>query len=866
MAVFTNDLRLKEIVVGDEDGTWGTSTNTNLSLIAEGFSYGTFQVAADANETFTIADGATDELRSIYVKITSVGSLTATRTLTFAPNTISKVWLVENATTGSQSITISQGSGANVTILTGTTAIIYTDGAGAGAAVIDAFASISLPTGAVGITQSANNNSTKLATTAYVDAAQDTVDTWAEVLALGNSSGATDVVITAGQKITVDTIDETTADGGVTIEGVILKDLGATFGADVLSDTDSTDNLGSTGVRWLNTWSDTVTGTTFKPGTLVLAAGSITDASGSITFGDENLVTTGTFGSGAFTATTIAGTTGTFSGVLSVDDTTDSTSATTGSIHTDGGLGVAKDIYVGDDILFGSGGAINFNAGDVTITHSANDIAVAGGSLTFESLVGASGATITGILDEDDMVSDSATHGTTQQAAKKYMDDLMVSAGAVSITGTPVNLDYAQFTSASVMQGRSYAEMKADLSLEIGTDVQAQGAVLDDLNTLGAATADGEFLVGTGAGAFAYESGATALTSLGAAATGTDLSQFAATTSSQLLGVISDETGSGSLVFATSPTLVTPALGTPASGVATNITGLPVSTGISGLGTGVATALAVNVGSAGAPVVLNGALGTPSGGTLTNATGLPISSGVSGLAANVATFLGTPSSSNLATAITGETGSGALVFATSPALVTPALGTPASGVMTNVSGTASSLTAGNVTTNANLTGHVTSTGNAAILGSFTIAQLNSAISDATAAILGANTFTGTQSFADNTGSRINLLDYGEVTNAIGGTGGSTQSIDLELGNSVSATVDTSANTFTFDNPTASDELCGFTLTLTNGGSQTVNWPASVDWAGGTAPTLTASGVDVIVFFTIDGGTIWNGFLAGAAMA
>jgi len=69
-----------------------------------------------------------------------------------------------------------------------------------------------------------------------------------------------------------------------------------------------------------------------------------------------------------------------------------------------------------------------------------------------------------------------------------------------------------------------------------------------------------------------------------------------------------------------------------------------------------------------------GALGTPSGGTLTNATGLPIASGVSGLGAGVATFLATPSSENLAAAVTGETGTGAAVFATSPTLVTPTLG------------------------------------------------------------------------------------------------------------------------------------------------------------------------------------------------
>ena len=93
--------------------------------------------------------------------------------------------------------------------------------------------------------------------------------------------------------------------------------------------------------------------------------------------------------------------------------------------------------------------------------------------------------------------------------------------------------------------------------------------------------------------------------------------------------------------------------------------------------------------------------------------------------------------------------------------------------------------------------------------------------------------------------------------------GGTDDIDLTAGNSVSATVSTGTQTFTFSNPTATDELCGFTLTLTNGGSQTVNWPASVDWAGATAPTLTTSGVDILTFFTIDGGTIWHGMVASA---
>lgn len=174
-------------------------------------------------------------------------------------------------------------------------------------------------------------------------------------------------------------------------------------------------------------------------------------------------------------------------------------------------------------------------------------------------------------------------------------------------------------------------------------------------------------------------------------APGTGVGTFLATPSSaNLRGTLTDETGGGSAVFADSPTLVTPALGTPSAVVLTNGTGLPVSTGISGLGTGVATALAVNVGSAGAPVVNGGALGTPSSGTATNLTGLPISTGVSGLGSGVATFLATPSSANLASAVTDETGTGALVLASSPTLTTPALGTPSAVVLTN--GTALPLT------------------------------------------------------------------------------------------------------------------------------------------------------------------------------
>ena len=113
-----------------------------------------------------------------------------------------------------------------------------------------------------------------------------------------------------------------------------------------------------------------------------------------------------------------------------------------------------------------------------------------------------------------------------------------------------------------------------------------------------------------------------------------------------------------------------------------------------------------------------------------------------------------------------------------------------------------------------------------------------------------------------------LTVQGAITEDAETLTGTATTIDLATATNFTHTL-TGATTYTFSNPATTGNATAFTLkVIQDTTARTITWPASVDWAGGTAPTLTTTnnGVDVFVFYTIDGGTTYYGFTAGQAMA
>ncbi len=308
---------------------------------------------------------------------------------------------------------------------------------------------------------------------------------------------------------------------------------------------------------------------------------------------------------------------------------------------------------------------VPYNPGAVVITGGTIDGTVIGGSVpaaitgtTITATGAVTGSNLSGTNTGDQNIFQTiSVSGQSDVVADSTTDTLTIAAGSGIIITTDATTDTVTIansggsgtvTSVSVTTANGVSG-----SVATATTTPAISITLGDITPSNVTVATGGALrTSTSAGNTvrlqAYDVDGTSYTTFGTltanntptfdlaagvtkgssaiATAGDSLGFFSSTTSAQLASVMADETGSGLLVFNTSPTFVTPILGTPTSATLTNATGLPINTGVSGLGTGVSA------------------------------------------------FLQVPSSANLATAVTDETGSGALVFANTPTLVTPALG------------------------------------------------------------------------------------------------------------------------------------------------------------------------------------------------
>lgn len=296
-STFTTGFGIEKIGSGEQSGAWGTTTNHNLDILDRIASYKAVALSGTTH-TLTVREASpgsgTENLQDgMYRVIKFTGALGANNTVTIAPNTAPAYFIFENATTdsassGPYSVILTQGSGANITIQNGKNAIVYCDGAGSGAAVVNALSDLQIATlevtGAAaidGALTAAAIAATTVTTSGIVSVDDTTTST----------SGTTGSIHT---------------DGGLGVAGTAFvagtaKIVGVTtHGGNVVSDTDSTDDLGTTSTRWKELFVDAITATdqvtaTGFTGTLdgILGSGSAAAATvttlnttGAVTFND----------------------------------------------------------------------------------------------------------------------------------------------------------------------------------------------------------------------------------------------------------------------------------------------------------------------------------------------------------------------------------------------------------------------------------------------------------------------------------------------------------------------------------------------------------------------------------------------------
>ena len=436
-STYVNNLRLNEMATGDASGTWGTVTNTNLELIGEALGFGTEAITTNADtHTSTVADGATDPARAMYIKYT--GTLDSACTITIAPNTLNRMHFIENGTSGSQNIIISQGSGANVTIPPGDTKAVYLDGAGSGAAVVEAFASLSVTDLKVQddltVTDDAsvggNATVTGVITGSTLEATGDTSAgdnaaigyTSAEGLILTGQGSTSDITLKNDADATVFTVPTGTDD-------ILFPDNAkAMFGAG--SDMQIYHDGSNSRINDAGTGSLIIQTNTFS---VKNAAGDedilLGSENGAVTLYHDNAAKLATSSSGVTVTGTLVGTALDISGDIDVDGTTN-----LDNVDIDGTVDISSQTNIHSNLVLDDDNKIIIgNGSDLQIYHD--------GSKSYIDDAGTGDLVIRGSakVDISKYTGEAMIHANVDSSVDLFFDNavkLSTASGGVSITGT----------------------------------------------------------------------------------------------------------------------------------------------------------------------------------------------------------------------------------------------------------------------------------------------------------------------------------------------------------------------------------------------------------------------------------------------
>jgi hypothetical protein len=633
-STYSPNLRIELIATGEQSGTWGITTNTNLGTLIEDAVAGYVSVSiTSANQALTALNGAADQSRNMVINLTT--TTTANFNVYIPP--ADKVYIIRNSSAYQATIFCS-------TVLGNTTA------AGTGTAI---------PAGRETIVFSDGTN---------VNFGLDYASTLALGTALPATSGGTDQssyavgdilfasTTTALSKLADVATGNALISGGVGVAPAYGK-IGLTTH---VSGTLPVAN-GGTGITSLGTGVATWLGT---PSSANLAA-AVTDetGTGALVFATAPLLSAPTFST---SATVTAGTNAQGQGAITSDFNVITTTAanpsgvtlptaTTGRkviivnkgtnpVNVYPATGAAIDALAANAaISLPVGELLEFNASSTTQWYSTINSAT-----SVDALIGTVAATQGGTGQSSYAIGDLLFASTTT-ALSKLAD--VATGNALISGGVGVAPSYGKIGLTTHVSGTLPVANGGS-----GTTT-AQGA----MNAFAGAVTSGQYLRGNGTNVVMSTIQAADVPTLNQNTTGT-AAGLSATLVATSGGTGQSSYAVGDLLFASTTTAL--------SKLADVATGNALISG----GVGVAP----SYGKIGLTTHVSGTLPVANGGT-----------GITSFGTGVATWLGTPSSANLAAAVTDETGSGALVFATSPTLVTPALGTPASGVVTNLTGTAS---------------------------------------------------------------------------------------------------------------------------------------------------------------------------------